>query len=131
MDKGVAMKLEERLVSDLQFKALPVKEGIKIQNSFDFRVEYSDDRSRCVARLIQTEAAEDTSQFFLRVEMRGFFRCEGVQTDDDRRLAHVCAYRWLFPHMQAFIRELTTASGMPPLMVDQAQMDVSKVNLEG
>lgn len=131
MGDKVAMKLEERLVSDIQFKALPMEDGVKLRNSFEFRVEYSEDRSRCVARLTQTEAAEDANQFFLKVEMRGFFRCEGIQTDDDRRAAHVCAYRLLFPHMQAFIREVTTASGMPPLVVGEAFMDVSKVNLEG
>lgn len=130
MGEKITVRLEERLVSEIQFKAMPIEDGVKIRHSFDFRVKYSEDKSRCVARLTQTEAAENTNQFFLKVEMRGFFRCEGIQTDDDRRSAHVCAYRLLFPHMQAFVRELTTASGMPPLMVAQAPMDASEVSFE-
>lgn len=131
MSQNIMVNLEERLIPEVQLRVSPAKDGeFRVNNSYNFRMDYADDNSRCVATLIHTSASEDASALYIRVEMRGFFACEGIDSDDDKRVAHVLAYQALFPHMQAFIRTLTCDAGLPPLMVSYAPPTADSVQIE-
>lgn len=115
----MTLSLKERLIPDMKFHAHPKEDGtLSLKNDYTFRMDYSGDMTRCTATLRQTSVARnDPEVFAITVEMVGFFECEGLSTDEERRHAHVAAYQLLFPHLQAFIRSLTVQAGLPPLMI--------------
>lgn len=114
--------LKKQQVSEINFQSHPKSEGpFNVEARYGFDVAYNGDRSECQATFQQEgRAVGAPEQFYFEVTMLGIFACEGIQTDEDKRQAHVLAYQLLFPHMQAFIRTLTTQSGMAPLMLAPA-----------
>lgn len=116
--KAPNLILEERLVPDIIFHAAPKSDAFQVNHDYNFRLDYNGDNSNCIAELIQTSTAQDGEELFkLSVTMRGFFRCEGIEDNDDKIAAHILAYQLLFPHMQAFIRSLTVEVGLPPMVL--------------
>lgn len=111
--------LKNQIISDVKFQAHPKEDkSFTLDNVYHFNVTYSGDGSRCTAVLLQTgQARGEPEMFSFEVKMTGFFTCDEIHTDEDKRQAHVAAYNLLFPHMQAFVRLLTTQTGMPPLML--------------
>ena len=58
----------------------------QLGSSFSFQVNYSPDGERCVAKLYHSlKDKEDEKLFFLSVEMLGVFKCEGVETEEDKK----------------------------------------------
>lgn len=111
--------LDRQQISEVKFQSHPKADTpFTLENLYHFNVAYNGDNSGCKATLLQIGRAEGAPEMFsFEVEMTGFFSCEGLQSTEDQRQAHVLAYQLLFPHMQAFIRTLTTQAGMPPLML--------------
>lgn len=106
-------------ISEIQFLSHPKSDTpFSVEKRYSFNMAYSSDNSRCRATLRQEGRAEDAPErFSFEIEMFGFFDCEGIYDSEDKLQAHMLAYQLLFPHMQAFIRTLTTQAGMPPLML--------------
>ncbi len=110
--------LEERLIPDVSFHADIKSPSTQVSPSYQFRLSYDVDNTHCMAELTQTVSTkEDPGIFNLEVMMRGFFRCENIESQEDKQLAHIMAYNLLFPHMQAFLRSFTSDVGLPPLMI--------------
>lgn len=114
--------LKSQQVSEIKFESHPKSDApFNVEARYGFDVAYNGDRSECTATFQQEgRAVGAPEQFYFEVTMQGFFTCEGILTDEDKRDAHVLAYQLLFPHMQAFVRTLTTQSGMAPLMLASA-----------
>ena len=70
---------------------------------------------------------EDEKLFYLSVEMLGVFQCEGVETEEDKKIIHTQCYDQLFPYMQNQVSQLCTASGMNNLVLKKAKIDPSQV----
>ena len=71
--------------------------------------------------------SEDEKLFFLSVEMLGVFKCEGVESEEDKKQIHTQCYDQLFPYMQSEVSHLCTASGMNGLVLRKAKIDPSQV----
>ena len=100
----------------------------QLGSSFSFQVNYSPDGERCVAKLYHSlKDKEDEKLFFLSVEMLGVFKCEGVETEEDKKEIHTQCYDQLFPYMQSEVSHLCTASGMNGLVLRKAKIDPSQV----
>ena len=87
----------------------------QLGSSFSFQVYHS------------LKAKEDEKLFFLSVEMLGVFKCEGVETEEDKKEIHTQCYDQLFPYMQSEVSHLCTASGMNGLVLRKAKIDPSQV----
>ena len=58
----------------------------QLGSSFSFQVNYSPDGERCVAKIYHSlKDKEDEKLFFLSVEMLGVFKCDGVETEEDKK----------------------------------------------
>lgn len=127
----MTLTLRDRLIPDVEFHAHPKKDGtLSLKNDYSFQVDYSGDNIRCKATLRQTSVSRDTPEdFSITIEMIGFFECDDLSTDEDKRQAHVMAYNLLFPHLQAFIRELTVQAGLPPLMISPSPPEAENIKL--
>ena len=81
----------------------------QLGSSFSFQVNYSPDGERCVAKLYHSlKDKEDEKLFFLSVEMLGVFKCEGVESEEDKKQIHTQCYDQLFPYMQSEVSHLCT-----------------------
>ena len=100
----------------------------QLGSSFSFQVNYSPDGERCVAKLYHSlKDKEDEKLFFLSVEMLGVFKCEGVETEEDKKEIHTQCYDQLFPYMQSQCASLASASGIPGLMLRKAVIDPNNI----
>ena len=100
----------------------------QLGSSFSFQVNYSPDGERCVAKLYHSlKDKEDEKLFFLSVEILGVFQCEGVETEEDKKIVHTQCYDQLFPYMQTQVSQLCTASGMNNLVLKKAKITPDQV----
>lgn len=118
------------------FKAIHLEVDIKentqleLESSFSFNVNYNEDNSLCVACLHQELKCKNSPQLFSAiVECVGHFTCEGIESEEDKKQAHIQAYALLFPYVQSKIASLTKDAGGPPIMVDMAKMRVEDVKI--
>lgn len=103
---------------------------LELESRFSFQINYNEDNSTCIAHLHQEVRNRGTSnEFSVLVEGLGYFLCEGIETDDDKRNAHVQAYMLLFPYVQNMIAQLSKDAGLPPFMIDMAKMKPEDVEL--
>ena len=104
---------------------------LELESKFLFNVNYNDDNSSCIARLRQEVVSKkNTKEFNITVEALGNFNCEGIETGDDKKRAHVHSYILVFPYVQNMIAQLANHAGLPPFMVDMAKMREEDVILE-
>lgn len=105
--------------SQLSYKK-PEQESMEVESTYKFTVEYSEKNEQCVAHLKQSlrERGEDPA-VSIEVGIDGFFSCSGVNTSEDQKIAHILAYRRLFPYVQSKIFQLATTVGMPPILVPE------------
>ena len=103
---------------------------IELENKFSFSVNYNDDNSACLA-ILQHDLnhKNDPEKFHISVEGIAQFSCEGVNSDDAKKEAHMMAYSILFPYVQRMIRNLSTDAGLPPLIIPMAKMKAENVQL--
>lgn len=103
---------------------------LELESKFSFNVNYNEDNSSCIARLRQeVKSKRDAKEFSILVEGLGHFICEGIETDDDKKSAHVQAYMLLFPYVQNMVAQLARNAGLPPFMVDMANLRTEDVIL--
>lgn len=100
------------------------KSQLDIEVTFSFKVKHSEDNSSCIAYLHQDLKEKNIpSQFNISVELLGYFSCDGIVTDYDKKISHIQSYILLFPYMQNMIAQLTSSAGMPPLMIEMIKMN--------
>ncbi len=127
----VNLMLKKQAVREMHFVLnLTEDSRIEMENTLNFSVDYMDNNQRCVAKFRQIAKEKAfTPRLSIEVEMRGFFVCEGIFTDDDKRQAHVQAYDALFPYMQAIFSQITMNAGLPAMMLEKVRLDPRSVNV--
>ncbi len=104
---------------------------LELENKFSFDVNYNNDNSLCIAHLRQEVASKNnTKEFNIIVDALGNFICEGIETEVDKKGAHIQSYLLLFPYVQNMIAQLANHAGLPPFMIDMAKMRIEDVILE-
>ncbi len=104
---------------------------LQVENRFSLDVDYSDDNQHCSASFInETLSPENPDVFNITLDVLGLFRCENIQTDEDKRQAHVKIYSYLFPYVQLMVSDLTSKAALPPLMIEMAEIDPNSVNIK-
>lgn len=125
----VYLTLNQQIFKEISLK-VDIKENsqLELQSSYSFNVSYNEDNSLCVAKLKQELKCPDNPEMFsIAVECHGHFNCEGIQTADDKKQAHIQAYSLLFPYVQSKIAGLTKDAGGPPIMVEMDKMRADRV----
>lgn len=95
-------------------------EEVKLKSTFNISLKFADDRSSAIALYTQKlEEDSEAQRLLLEVSLESVFSCENINTDTDKRLAHIDAYKQLFPYMQVMIAQLVSMAGFPPLTIQQ------------
>ncbi len=103
---------------------------IEMTNRFHFHVNFSDDNRSCRAELYQSaQKKDDPDQLFLSGAIVGIFRLEGMETDQDKRVAHVLCYDQLFPYLQSMLTFVASGSGLPAFLIQKRAMDPNQIVL--
>ena len=127
----VYLSLQQQRFRSIQMNVDLVENAeVEIVSSFSFHVNYSEDRSTCIAELKQElREKTDPKRMSILVEVSGQFECEGIVSDDAKREAHVMAYSMLFPYVQNMVARLTQDAGFPPLMIRAERMNPKDIAL--
>lgn len=101
---------------------------LQLGSNFDFSVKYAPNNQNCVATIYQSfEDKSEEHAFSVSVTLEGVFSCEGVNTNEDKKTAHLAAYEALFPYLQSVVGQIFTSTGIPGFMVKKMQLDQNKV----
>ena len=118
-------------LQDLQFfNKLEAAGQIQLENNFSFSVNYSQDNTRCMAKLYQCVKDKTDSpdhRFFVSVEVLGFFEVSGVLTDEDNRDFHIQCYQQLFPYAETLAKQVCAAGGMSNFVLLRQRMSRDNV----
>lgn len=127
----VFLNLQQQSVKEIDMRVDVQRDSeFSVDNTFSFHVSYGDDNASCVSQLRQEiELQDNPSAFRIKVEFIGTYSCEGIETEDDKKEAHVQAYMLLFPYVQRMIAQLTMEAGLPPLTLAMAKLTPEDVQL--
>jgi preprotein translocase subunit SecB len=97
---------------------------IALENKYSYNVKYGNG-SVCVAELsCQAYDKEAPDQFKVAVIIEGIFSFEGDLT---REQIHVMTYKELFPYARALVSTITTAAGIPPVILPVANIESQSI----
>jgi preprotein translocase subunit SecB len=97
---------------------------IALENKYSYNVKYGNG-SVCVAELsCQAYDKEAPDQFKVAVILEGIFSFEGDLT---REQIHVMTYKELFPYARALVSTITTAAGIPPVILPVANIESQSI----
>ncbi len=103
---------------------------MEVENTFALQVDYAEDNKACMAQLHQAvRDKEKPDEFSIELVLVGIFSCSGIETDSDKRQAHVKLYEALFPYVQSMIAGLSVSAGLPAFMAPRARLDPEKIQL--
>ncbi|MCQ2441631.1 MAG: protein-export chaperone SecB [Oscillospiraceae bacterium] len=122
----VTQKVEEvHFVNKLQQQG-----QIQLETSFTFNVNFAKDGKRCIARIYQSvKDNKGGEQLFASLDLVGAFACEGVETEEDKKIVHAQCYDQLFPYVQSTIQNLMQASGIPGFQLRKAIINTDHVQV--
>ena len=118
-------------LQDMQFFNKLDKPGqVQLENNFSFSVNYTQDNTRCIAKLYQ--CVKDKSdgpdhKFFVSVDLAGIFAIEGALTDEDKKDFHVRCYQQLFPYAETLAKQTCAMGGMPNFVLPRQKMNRDSV----
>ena len=127
----VYLTLQHQSFKSIQMN-VDIKENseIELESTFSFGISYNDDNTACIAELKQVlQHKNNPEKLSISVEERGHFLCEGVNSDETKREAHVMAYTQLFPYIQSMISRLTVDAGLPPLMINMEKLNPADIEV--
>lgn len=127
----VYLTLQHQSFKSIQMN-VDIKENseIELESTFSFGISYNDDNTACIAELKQVlQHKNNPEELSISVEERGRFLCEGVNSDETKREAHVMAYTQLFPYIQSLISRLTVDAGLPPLMINMEKLNPADIEV--
>lgn len=102
--------------------------SLKIENTFDFSVMFSQDRNFAIAELIEyIQLSEHPEQFHITLSVEGSFALKGVNDNDCKKKAHMMCYDQLFPYASQIISQLSMNSGMSGMVLKKIPMDEHSV----
>lgn len=103
---------------------------IQLESSFTFNVNFAKDGKRCIARIYQSvKDNQGGEQLFASADLVGAFACEGVNSEEDKKLVHTQCYDQLFPYVQTTIQNLMHASGLPGFQLRKAVINAERVQV--
>lgn len=103
---------------------------LQLKSNFNFNVKYAPNHQNCVATIYQSfEDKSEQQAFSVSVTLEGVFSCQGVESEEDKKAAHVQAYDALFPYLQSAVGQLFATTGIPGFMVKKMQLDQERVVL--
>lgn len=132
----ITLLLQHQSLKQVDYRAeIPENTEIKLESKYKFNVDYSDDNKHCVATIEHvTKDTESADRFSIIIRLIGYFECDGINSDTDKKEAHLQAYLQLFPYVQSFIVNLTTASALPPLYISrdilESHLDDVSINVK-
>ena len=101
---------------------------LQLGSNFNFSVKYAPNNQSCVATIYQSfEDKSDDHLFSASVTLEGIFNCHDVNTDEDKKAAHLAAYEALFPYLQSVVGQLFASTGIPGFMVKKMTLDQNRV----
>ncbi len=111
--------LMSQRVQELHFtNHIAVSGKIDLSNSFNFHVTFSEDNHSCRAELYQSAKSKaDPEQLFLSGTIVGLFHVDGLETEQDKRMAHIACYDQLFPYLQSTLSFVAAGSGLPGFLL--------------
>lgn len=127
----VYLNLKKQFFKEITLK-VDIKENteLELESTFSFNVNYNEDNTSCVACLKQELHCRSVPEAFnIVVESLGQFSCEGIDSEDEKKQAHVQAYAMLFPYVQSKIASLTKDAGGDPIMIEMARINPENVVL--
>ena len=96
---------------------------INVETKHDFKVNYAEDGEHCRAFIqIGIQAQDRPETLKIACDMVGDFSIAKVETDEDKKKAHVECYRLLFPYAQSLLARLCTDAVLPPFYFPQMDM---------
>ncbi len=110
---------------------LPPNMKVELQNKYSYNVGYSKVNT-CQGEM-RAEIFDKNSpdRFKIIVVMKGFFTINGEIPKEN---LHVKTFDALFPHLKAFVTNLTASAGMPPIYipyVDISNQSIYRVEMPG
>lgn len=106
------------------------EQSIELENRFDFSVNYTDDHKHCIATLIcEIRSSGNHELFYMKLVNIGEFECEGIETDDIKKEAHIECNRILFPYTQYMVSNLAVRSGLSPVYIENQVYEKDRVIL--
>lgn len=120
-------------MTDLRVKInfnIEEEKNLEIGFNSPFSIKYADDNRHCTATLEQkVTSKEDPDQFSIYMKIEGFFDCDEITNDDQKKETHVQCYYRLFPYAQSLVAQMCVTAGLPPLMIRPLRMSVDDVVL--
>ncbi len=129
----VNLALKQEIIKNISMN-VNIEQGtnLELEIKFSFNVNYVNDNKTCVADLRQeVTKKDDPTKFRIVVEGLGVFDVEGINGDEDKKVAHVQAYQQIFPYVRNMIRTLTMEAGLPPLVLQPIKMTPENVRVGG
>jgi len=127
----VYLTLQHQSFKNIQMK-VDIKEDseIELESTFSFGINYNDDNTVCIAEFKQVlQHKKNPDELSISVEEIGHFLCEGINSDEAKKEAHIMAYTQLFPYIQSLICRLTIDAGLPPLMINMEKLNSADVEV--
>lgn len=112
---------------------IEIKQAIQLQmsNTISLNVNYEKDNKKCFAFIAnKTIAIDHSDEFSIDLELVGIFDCDGINSNEDKREAHVQIYNLLFPYLQSMIADLSSKAGLPPLMINSANINANEIQID-
>lgn len=110
--------------------SIPEEGSIEIENKFSLNVKFDSQHKKCISTL-ETKSTCNMHEDWFSVLLRivGIFSFDRIDSDEDLKHIHAESYDMLFPYAQSMMSELTTKSGIPPLMLEKVPMDFGVIKL--
>jgi len=102
---------------------------IKLETKYTYNVKYSKELT-CIGELIAEVCdKEEPDQFRLKEVTVGIF---SFKEGTDKDLLHIDTYKVLFPYLRALVTTVTANSGIPAIILPEADMEGQNIyRIEG
>ena len=93
---------------------------IQLENKYNYNVRYTKE-NLCVCNLECSVFDKDAPEkFSVRIEVEGLF---SLDPQVPREQLHIMTYKELFPYARVLVSTVTSASGIPPVMIPSADIE--------
>lgn len=113
-------------VSEFAFKnKLPSGTKISLQTKYSYNVKFADKNNHCRGEMLcEVSDKENPDNFNLRLVMSGLFT---YKADSEKARVHVESFRALFPYARSYVSMVSAASGVPPLMLPEVDIESQNI----
>lgn len=99
---------------------MPQGSAMKMGAKYNYNVKYTPNNT-CRAELgVEMADKEHPESFCVRATILGFFDVDG---SEEKEKLHVATFRALFPVLRAIVSVMTSAAGVPPVLIPQIHIE--------